>query len=94
MKLATFLIMLTLTPLGYALGGDERANITHTGFSPVSADKACGVAAKRLKENVGIMGWTILSKGNVPCNCETVKGGWSCSISALVSKPEDESSVD
>lgn len=89
----SLLLALALTSCSlaaFALGGDVRENVTHSGFSVESADKACEAAAKRLKLNVGTMGWKILSKGNVPCSCKAADGGWRCTITALVEKSDDD----
>jgi hypothetical protein len=93
MRLLLPLFLAVLTPAALALG-DVQEPVTHQGFSAVSSDKACHVAAQRLKSNVNAMGWTILSKGNVPCDCKAVLGGWQCSITALVRKPSDDDSSE
>ncbi len=92
-----FALILTLTALcstSWALGGDVVEPVTQSAVSPVSADKACEAAAKRLKKYVALNGWSITDKGNVPCDCKQDEGGWRCAITAQVHKPNEDDDVD
>jgi hypothetical protein len=93
MRFASALLLVLLSGLtvspAFALGGDVQENVTKQGFDPASADKACASAAKLLKTHVQANGWTILTKGDVPCSCKVEQAGWMCSITALVDKPDD-----
>jgi hypothetical protein len=85
-----FSVLTAFSLTAFAVGGDVRENVTQKGFSVESPDKACAAAAKRLKQEAAMAGWKILSKGNVPCECKVADGGWRCTITALVEKPDPD----
>jgi hypothetical protein len=96
MRAIPFILLLLSSNLALAqvFGGDVVEQVTQSGTSATSANEACSAAAKRLKENVSVMGWKILTKGNVPCACTATNGEWQCHITATVQKPEDEAARD
>lgn len=73
--------------------GETKAKHTARGYSIESSDKACAAAAKSFKQTASLHGWKVVTRGNIGCDCKDVDGGgWRCSLTAEVLKPEDDDS--